>query len=81
MSNHFTTVTAQIMKCKLQERFSFRARFVFSLLTLFAVVLIHVVMQMRRKALAEAERKHNIPRVIITTLGKANGRSSVRLSS
>ena len=38
----------------------------FSLLTLFAVVLIHVVMQMRRKDLAEAERKHNFPRVVIT---------------
>ena len=40
----------------------------FSLLTLFAVVLIHVVMQMRRKDLAEAERKHNFPRVVITAL-------------
>ena len=41
----------------------------FSLLTLFAVVLIHVVMQMRRKDLAEAERKHNfLPRVVITAL-------------
>ena len=38
----------------------------FSLLTLFAVVLIHVVMQMRRKDLTEAERKHNFPRVVIT---------------
>ena len=36
---------------------------------LFAVVLIHVVMQMRRKDLAEAERKHNfLPRVVITAL-------------
>lgn len=43
-------------------------RFVFSLLMLFAVVLIHVVMQMRRKELADAERKGNFPRVVITTL-------------
>ena len=45
----------------------------FSLLTLFAVVLIHVVIQMRRKDLAEAERKHNFPRVVITTLSTTEG--------
>ena len=37
---------------------------------LFAVVLIHVVMQMRRKDLGEAERKHNFPRVVITEVKK-----------
>ena len=45
---------------------------------LFAVVLIHVVMQMRRKDLAEAERKHNFPRVVITTLSTAEVNGSDR---
>ena len=47
---------------------------------LFAVVLIHVVMQMRRKDLSEAERKHNFPRVVITTMAnevKGNDRSEM----